>query len=367
MNLFSPDGQRLENATLFPSNKNFLFFSVFCSFASVATGTVLTRNDHNLSHFPEMKEWISGQKPLMRSDRHLLEVSAAEATQAVPQLIYLTGPAQMLEGAHLALWERNRQYLPAGAELRYYNDQQMAEDVRALSPMLAAEGIIGAFAAFANLRPGAYRADLWRYIRLWDSGGIYIDLNSELKKPVTDWMDLSRTELQVVKDWSPGMLFNGVFAGPPRDAQLAQVIKLVVNQIHEHSYCNTSVGMSCKDGGWDCGDPNPGYLAITGPRAFAAGLGMTLSTGKAGNWAFQEMASGQQAVPIVVANVSITETHLPGNPVLLGDLRLMDRRGQEVLWRNLQLHADTNGGSYARYWKGHQVYCDEPGPPCQKF
>ena len=31
----------------------------------------------------------------------------------------------------------------------------------------------GVYSAFRALRPGAFRADLWRYIMLWAHGGMY--------------------------------------------------------------------------------------------------------------------------------------------------------------------------------------------------
>ena len=44
----------------------------------------------------------------------------------------------------------------------------------------------GAAKAFETLRPGAFKADLWRYAILWGCGGIYVDSKMRL---VSDWAD----------------------------------------------------------------------------------------------------------------------------------------------------------------------------------
>ena len=55
-----------------------------------------------------------------------------------------------------------------------------------MSLPLAAAGVPGAAKAFETLRPGAFKADLWRYAILWGCGGIYVDSKMRL---VSDWAD----------------------------------------------------------------------------------------------------------------------------------------------------------------------------------
>merc|ERR1719161_2751193 len=52
----------------------------------------------------------------------------------------------------------------------------MEESVYKLSKMLKDRGVTDyAFSAYSNLSPGAYRADLWRYMVLWAEGGVYLE------------------------------------------------------------------------------------------------------------------------------------------------------------------------------------------------
>ena len=51
----------------------------------------------------------------------------------------------------------------------------MLASMKSLDGPLAAAGVPGAAKAFETLRPGAFKADLWRYAILWGCGGIYVD------------------------------------------------------------------------------------------------------------------------------------------------------------------------------------------------
>lgn len=62
---------------------------------------------------------------------------------------------------------------PDHFEFFYFNDTQLEESVRQLDAELKDEGIVGLYAAFKNLKPFAFRADLWRYAILYVCGGIY--------------------------------------------------------------------------------------------------------------------------------------------------------------------------------------------------
>ena len=62
---------------------------------------------------------------------------------------------------------------PDHFEFYYFNDTQLEESVRQLDAELKDEGIVGLYAAFKNLKPFAFRADLWRYAILYVCGGIY--------------------------------------------------------------------------------------------------------------------------------------------------------------------------------------------------
>jgi len=50
------------------------------------------------------------------------------------------------------------------------------------------------------LRPRAFRADLWRYLIMWDQGGIYTDAKFYFSKDL-DWINWDDDELILCGDY----------------------------------------------------------------------------------------------------------------------------------------------------------------------
>jgi mannosyltransferase OCH1-like enzyme len=123
--------------------------------------------------------------------------------------------------------------------------------------------------AYKCLKPGAYKADLWRYCILYKKGGVYIDIKHELKMPlydvvekhpviyVQDVLSFPRKRLPLVSylviyppDLNPlttkTPLYNGFLASPPGNP----VFKACIDEIVE----------SCKNR-----DYKQNMLDITGP------------------------------------------------------------------------------------------------------
>lgn len=52
-----------------------------------------------------------------------------------------------------------------------------------------------------QLRPVAYRSDLWRAMGVWDTGGLYLDHKMVLTLPLSDWANLTNPdEIVLPKD-----------------------------------------------------------------------------------------------------------------------------------------------------------------------
>jgi len=277
----------------------------------------------------------------------------AKQNSAIPLVIYVTSYEKEMQGGLKRLWDANRVFFPAGARLEYYDDEQMYRSARSTSKSLEDEGIVtGAFEAFKSLRPGAFRADLWRYMKLWADGGVYLDAKLKLLRPLGSWLNFNGDgSLQLVKDWGHGHLWNAVMAVGPRDEKLAGVIQFVVGQIKARAYRHDLP----KDGG---------CLAITGPAALAEGLRMQGVSGDDGNWNFTNFSSslwGSVGTPVVKAQLSVTYGYGADEAVVssVDHARLI-----EV---HQAIHRSHGGGHYTKIWKDHQVYCDEPGPPCQTW
>lgn len=84
-------------------------------------------------------------------------------------------------------------------------------------------------AKFASIRGGAHKADLLRYCLLYVHGGVYLDIKTELTRPIDALFDDARASLYVVSDpdlfWHIGKaMYNGVLASVPRDPLFLRLI-----------------------------------------------------------------------------------------------------------------------------------------------
>jgi len=256
--------------------------------------------------------------------------------------VYITGPRDVMSEHMTALWEKNARHLD-GAKVQYYNDHATFDAVKEISTLLEQEaGIYGAERAFHNLRPGAYRADLWRLMMLWAKGGIYLDCDLELQVPIKTWLSHSNSTLFLVQDAIPvegkkaGLAYaywNAMMASTPRHQVLEHMIKTVVRNIKGHYYADRKT---------------PGKeLTLTGPRALA----MALESYKG------PMDSISQAARLVQAmNKNGKE-----DPYVQLDNKTIVKHDREA---GLERDYEVTSPHYAALWDLHLVYCDEGDLPC---
>mmetsp|Transcript_15467 Transcript_15467/g.42291 ORF Transcript_15467/g.42291 Transcript_15467/m.42291 type:complete len:301 (-) Transcript_15467:323-1225(-) len=210
--------------------------------------------------------------------------------------------------------ERFGPFAPPDAEIRYLDNRQMARSVKAISERLSKAGVVtDAFQAFTNLRPGAYRADLWRYMVLWDEGGVYLDMNIRLLQPLSSWINFDSDDLVLIKDLGYQSYWNAMMAASPRDVRVELLIKEVVRRIKDHEYGKST-------------------LDITGPQVL-----------------YQITSSRHPVVQYQFTGEEVVS--------MKGPTRIA--RKDQALHLNVN-HPRTY---YASLWDNHEVYCDEPGPP----
>ena len=129
-----------------------------------------------------------------------------------------------------------------GFELRWHNDEALYKSMRALSADLEHVGIRGAYLAFEKVRPMAYKVDLWRYALLWKYGGVYMDHEVLLQKPLLDIIDFEQPLFAcsdpILHDGIPNKLWNGLIAcraGSPTMLEAARLtIENIQNEVYDH-------------------------------------------------------------------------------------------------------------------------------------
>lgn len=184
------------------------------------------------------------------------------------------------------LWARNQRNFPDFC-FKSYTDSEMACSVQHIDQLLEAENVTGAYDAFRRLRPGAFRADLWRYMILWAEGGLYLDAKFEMLVDPRKWMDFDDGKLVLVQAEPCPVFYNAIMAASPRDPQLLDVIRLVLRR--DRSRFRMSSDARCAATHQPIGMP---YLWVTGPGALADALMTRHGVWK--DWAWAQPIGEQQ-------------------------------------------------------------------------
>ena len=213
-----------------------------------------------------------------------------------------------------------------------------------LDPLLESAGVRGTLKAFQDLRPGAFKADVWRYAILWACGGVYVDGKMRLAQ---DWDAFLRKEMTLgqykfddgndhliscIDRWVTRLdknqtikgVWQGLLVSTPRHPDLLRVLKHVVDNVEHRRYF-----------------PDEGKLEmlyVTGPAAFAR--------------ATQTPGSGWKG-----------RIHLPCHMGNHGpQLRTIWGSGSILFVQDAKLHEGLRGGmehSYPELYKKHRTYMDD--------
>ena len=259
--------------------------------------------------------------------------------EVIPNVIFFTGPWKPQ-----AVVDGSRKVVPQHTEFRYYDYAQMAQSVHEISQELMEQGVSGAEKAFQELRPVAFKADLWRYMILWQQGGIYLDAKIMLNAPLASWVNQQSDEMAVCWDnreaykaygEAGAFHWNAMIAARKHNPSLLSAIKKVISHTEKYYYGEDEVISLHRD------------LSITGPVMLTRVLNSTDTT-----------------VATVPPRVNCT---------YLGESRgeIMGRDGTVIAKLNKQVHDAMRRckrcNVYGELFSKRQVYCSEPGPPCSAF
>eukprot|EP00747_Dinoflagellata_sp_TGD_P137343 gnl/TRDRNA2_/TRDRNA2_175668_c0_seq75.p1 gnl/TRDRNA2_/TRDRNA2_175668_c0~~gnl/TRDRNA2_/TRDRNA2_175668_c0_seq75.p1 ORF type:complete len:364 (-),score=21.19 gnl/TRDRNA2_/TRDRNA2_175668_c0_seq75:41-1132(-) len=220
---------------------------------------------------------------------------------------------------------RFQSWAPPGSSLKYFTDLDMKLSAMEISKQLQQSGVVNdAYKAFKNLRPAAYRADVWRLMELWSRGGVYLDMNIQLKEHLSTWINFADDHLVLVKDAGapgPGAFWNAMMASTPKSPLIVAMIHKVVGNIQNHYY------------GFDS-------LSITGPIALYEAL-----QGK-------NMSEMRRKLRVEYDwKVGFPNDHK------VADIAMHDHI---IASKDPALHLLQDSNThYSSMWLHHQVYCDE--------
>lgn len=93
------------------------------------------------------------------------------------------------------------------------------------------------FNAFRCLKPGAFKADLWRYCILYEKGGIYMDIKFIPKKKLIDIIK-ENPKFFVHDQFDNHCFWNGFIISPPKNQIFKDCIDKIVENVETKSYQN---------------------------------------------------------------------------------------------------------------------------------
>lgn len=113
------------------------------------------------------------------------------------------------------VWDGLARYAP-GYEVRFFDDDDCERYLREHFDRRL-------LARYLGLKKGAHRADLWRYCVLWREGGLYLDIKTELIRPLADILPRGRNA--TVLSMMNGTVYQGILHAPrPGSPVLRQCI-----------------------------------------------------------------------------------------------------------------------------------------------
>ena len=109
----------------------------------------------------------------------------------IPKIIYKSGPGKPAEIVQKLFDKTLRKNI--GFQLKYYDDKKCRKFIMENFPHDVVD-------AFDSLKPGAYKADLFRYCILYKNGGVWSDLTDDYLVPLDEIIDFKNDELFLVDD-----------------------------------------------------------------------------------------------------------------------------------------------------------------------
>lgn len=150
----------------------------------------------------------------------------ASYSQEIPLLLIQTGSYPVspeIRQASLINRNINPEY-----EYRFYNDTTDRIDyIKRYEPDL--------LSTYESILPGAFKADLFRYLVLYHEGGVYLDDKSTIIEPLRTFIKSDKQYVAFL-DVSKGACFNGFIAVTPKHPIMREMIDRIKRNVKTKHY-----------------------------------------------------------------------------------------------------------------------------------
>ena len=150
----------------------------------------------------------------------------------IPKHIIVTNhtrPDAYLE--NLSLWN-------PGLEIMFYDNEQC-------EPFIGKHFDQRTLRAFQDVKPGAYKADIFRYCAMFILGGIYSDVYIPYQRAFASLWDLSKDMLYLVKDAGQGDSVQiSTMASPPASRFFLMCLEIAVKNIEQRIYSDSPYSLT---------------------------------------------------------------------------------------------------------------------------
>ena len=171
-------------------------------------------------------------------DRLCIETGITDTTrpQLIPRTVYQTWFTRSLPAEWRKHW-REQKSLNPGYAFELYLDAEMDDFVRLnFAPRV--------WKAYSQLNIITAKADFWRYLILYKLGGVYIDMDSAIIKPLAVLIEPQDEAIVTLQNSAPTVFAQWALMFAPNHPILNRTISYIVDNIEQRRFANSTIDLT---------------------------------------------------------------------------------------------------------------------------
>ena len=259
---------------------------------------------------PKKATYLKMDKPLLYN----VPSSVSSNSSSIPFVLYKTGePEEENLPQEIKDLFKKIQKENINLKIQYFSDKGRLDFIKNHFNKEVSD-------AYQKLKPGAYRADLFRYCVLYINGGIYGDLTQTYLEPLSKFIDLENDEIVLVRDYlGENQKTNGIYNAFIASQRRNHTLKIAIDKIVEN--------VQLKNYGINSLDPSGPYLFRRALQEYKGNYKLNLELNPFNHKMIRNIRTGK----------GIIITKLPNHDKLIGKNKSTD---YHELWVNKDIFID---------------------------